>query len=332
MQVSDLRPIDFMSSGSVISIQNHSTCPTGALVIPPGVTAIANDGFADCAALTSVAIPSSVTSIAGGMFYGCLGLSAITVDASNPDYASAAGALLDKAQTTLVAPPCGAASYTVPSTVSSIGDNAFAGCAIANVTIPSSVKTIGVGAFDSCHALKSVMIPSSVTSIGYLAFGYCSLTSVTIPAGVTSMGLIPFNGCRDLTAISVDAANPSFSSSLGVLYDKTQTTLIEAPGSIASITIPASVTTIGGDAFDDCSALTAITIPATVTSIASRAFYCAGLTGVTMVSANPPSLGEGAFDCNPEPSYKIHVPSAAAVNAYGAAAVWQSYASRIVTP
>ncbi len=324
----------FTSSGSVIAIQNRISCPAGLFSIPPGVTAIVDNGLASCSTLSGVSIPSSVTSIDSGTFYGCLGLMAITVDASNPSYSSLDGALLDKDQHTLVAAPCGVTSYTVPSMVTSIGASAFGGCEnLSSVTIPSSVETIGDGAFIFSTRLESVTIPSSVTSLGRLAFAYGGLKSVSIPASVTTIGQIPFNGCAALTSIMVDPSSSSFSSSAGVLLDKAQTTLLEAPGAITSYTIPASVTTIGADAFDDCFALTTITIPATVTSIASRAFYCAGLTSVTMQAATPPSLGPAAFDnCPSLPTYPIHVPSSAAVVAYDAAPVWSDYSSRIVTP
>jgi len=49
----------------------------------------------------------------------------------------------------------------------------------------------------------------------------------------------------------VDAANPNYSSTNGVLFDKAQTTLIEFPGGLAgSYTIPNSVTSIGDYAFE----------------------------------------------------------------------------------
>ena len=63
-----------------------------------------------------------------------------------------------------------------------------------------------------------------------------------------------------------------------------------------NITIPASVTTIEGGAFVDCSGLTSITLPSSVISIENRAFfYCTNLTTVTMESATPPTLEELIF-------------------------------------
>jgi hypothetical protein len=137
-----------------------------------------------------------------------------------------------------------------------------------DVTIPDTtngwpVTSIGVQAFYLCRGVTSVMIPSNVTSIGYQAFG----------------------GCFNLTAITVDTNNPAYSSSDGVLFDKTQTTLIQYPmvKAGASCTIPNTVTIIGTNAFDGCTNLTSETIPDSVTSIAYGAFGgCRSLTTVTI--------------------------------------------------
>jgi hypothetical protein len=246
------------------------------------------------------------------------------------------GSLVNKAQDTLVAAPCGLLLYIVPSSVTAIGDNAFDRCRVTDVTIPSSVVTIAYQAFLGCEQLKSVTIPSSVTSIGINAFAYTGLTSVKVPASVTSIGDAAFVGCSALTEIAVDPTNSDYSSVSGVLFDKAQTTLVEAPGAIASYVIPASVTTIGKAAFAECAVLTSISIPSTVTSIGAFAFNCAGLTSVTMQAASPPTLaqgvsGQGVFDCNQPQTYPIHVPSGA-VPAYDLAPVWSGYASRFVTP
>ena len=64
---------------------------------------------------------------------------------------------------------------------------------------------------------------------------------------------------------------------------------------LTSVTIPNSVTTIGG-AFYDCSGLTSITIPYSVTTIGGGAFSgCSGLTSVTIPNSVT-SIGEVAFD------------------------------------
>jgi hypothetical protein len=108
-------------------------------------------------------------------------------------------------------------SVTIPSTVTSIGPSAFASDALTSVTIPSSVTSIGSQAFydegeyDPGHTLTSLTFatPSSVTSIGDFAFSYNELTSVTIPSSVTSIGEYAFYG-NPLTSVTFLSSAPSF--------------------------------------------------------------------------------------------------------------------------
>jgi len=157
------------------------------------VTEISSYAFFGCSSLTSLTIPSSVTYISitytddvGHRWksFVCSSLANITVDSRNPAYASIDGVLFDKNLRTIILYPEGktARTYTIPSSVTSIGDFAFAGCSsLISVTIPSSVTDIGWSAFNSCSSLTSVSIPSSVTVIKSLAFVNCeSLTSVTL--------------------------------------------------------------------------------------------------------------------------------------------------------
>ena len=65
--------------------------------------------------------------------------------------------------------------------------------------------------------------------------------------------------------------------------------------SLTSITIPNSVTTIGDYAFKGCDGLTSITIPNSVTTIGDYAFYnCDGLTSITIPNSVT-SIGYSAF-------------------------------------
>jgi hypothetical protein len=152
------------------------------------------------------------------------------------------------------------------------------------VTIPS---TINVGSYNAL-----------VTSIGHLAFVACgSLTSVSIPSTVTNIGVPAFYNCGSLTAITVDAVNSTYNSVNGVLFNKSQTTLIQYPIGNAAIsyTIPNSVTSIEDDAFTGCGALTRVMIPNSVTSIGYQAFWsCNGLTSVA-VPDSVTSIGDCAF-------------------------------------
>ena len=145
----------------------------------------------------------------------------------------------------------------------------------------------------------AVTIPSTlggkpVTNIGSFAFWGCSgLTSVTIPSSVTSIGEGAFSACSGLTAFVVDNGNANYSSANGLLLSKDGKMLIH--GVNGAVTIPGSVTSIGGGAFSGSSGLTSVTIPGSVTRIGEGAFqYCSGLTSVT-IGNGVKSIGIEAF-------------------------------------
>ena len=258
-----------------------------SVTIPDGVTSIGEDAFWNYTSLTSVTIPDSVTSIGGYAFHNCTSLTSVTI----PDSVTSIGGYAFHNCTSLT-------SVTIPDSVTSIGEYTFSQCtSLTSVTIPDSVTSIGGQAFYKCTSLTSVTIPGSVTSIGKSAFSECtSLTSVTIPDGVTSIGRGAFSDCAALTGIWVTEGNSHYSSDAsGVLFSKDKTTLVQCPGTLAACTIPDSVTSIVGWAFDGCASLTSVTIPDGVTSIGNGAFYnCTSLTSVT-IPDGVTSIGEYTF-------------------------------------
>ena len=165
-----------------ISSSTFASCTSlTSVTIPNSVTSIGEYAFYDCKSLTSVTIPGSVTSIGLYAFASCTSLTGIWVAEGNSHYANdASGVLFNKDKTTLVQCPGAFAAYTIPDSVTSIGDNTFDHCtSLTSVTIPDSVTSIGDNTFDHCTSLTSVTIPDGVTSIGWRAFSNCtSLTDV----------------------------------------------------------------------------------------------------------------------------------------------------------
>jgi hypothetical protein len=141
---------------------------------------------------------------------------------------------------------------------------------------------------------------SPLTEIPDEAFKNCkTLSGITIPNSVTDIGDYAFDGCTSLTSITVESGNPNCTSEGGILYDKAKTTLILAPVGISgSVTIPDSVTGIGGGAFSGCTSLTSITIPNSVTYIGFMAFFrCASLTSVTIPNSVTYIWGFAFIEC-----------------------------------
>jgi hypothetical protein len=181
----------------------------------------------------------------------------------------------------------------------------------------SPLTEIQKDAFRDCKTLVGITIPNGVTSIGSSAFSGTGLTSITIPNGVTSIGDWAFSGCDNLTSITVDSGNPNYTIEGGILYNKAKTEIVYVPEGISGnitipngvtriwgfygtkitgVTIPNSVTSIGGGAFASTN-LTSVTIPDSVTSIGEGAFYvCTGLTSVTIPNSVT-EIGRDAFFC-----------------------------------
>jgi BspA type Leucine rich repeat region (6 copies) len=102
-------------------------------------------------------------------------------------------------------PPLSGA-VTLPSsvngyTVTAIGDDAFGEDNITSVLIPSTVSSIGPEAFVDCVDLGSATIPDSVTTIGAQAFEGTAISSITIPPSVGSIGANAFDGCNSLANV-----------------------------------------------------------------------------------------------------------------------------------
>ena len=218
-------------------------------------------------------------------------------------------------------------AVVIPAWVTSIGDSAFGGSGtISSLTtitfgFGSMLTSIGDSAFSGATSLTSITIPAGVTSIGDSAFkGAAALTSITIPASVTTIGNAALTWTSALTRIMVESGNTNYSSTDGVLFNKSFTTLIKYPEkkagttysipvsvtsigdsafssatSLTSITIPAGVKSIGVAAFEAVISLASITIPVSVTSISGYAFYAASSLSNVYFIGNGPTIGSSAF-------------------------------------
>lgn len=258
--------------------------------IPDTVTVICDEAFDQCSRLTSLTIPDSVTTIGANPFRELT----LQLDNRSPLFYVVDNVLFTADKSQLIAYCSTQTSYSIPTSVTSIGDNAFYKCSrLASLTIPNSVTSIGYGAFYKCSRLASLTIPNSVISIGHWAFEGCSsLTSLTIPKSVTMIGV---NAFRNLT-LQLENQSPHFYVENNVLFTADKNQLIAYYSPQTSYRIPPSVTSIGYGAFSWCSRLTSLTIPSSVTSIGYGAFYWSSITSLTIPSSVT-SIGDSAFAC-----------------------------------
>lgn len=246
------------------------------ITFPSSLEIIGDLAFYCCNSLTVLDFPASVISI-GEQALDCGKLTEIRVAAANPAYSSQEGVLFDKTKETLIRYP-----------------EAINGPYI----IPNSVKKIAKLAFSFCKGLTDITIPEGVIRIDNLAFGNCEgLTSITIPASVNAIGSSVFSEAYYLARIEVAPGNGSYSSLDGVLFNKERQVLLICPeAKTGAYIIPDGVTTIRDSAFFDCTHLTDITVPASVTEIGYEAFIlCRNLKKITFLSLNPPRFAKEEY-------------------------------------
>ena len=311
-------------TGSLISNFFAGRAGLTSINIGDGITSIELAAFQNCTGLTEITIGSGLTSISNDGIYppfgGCTGLTKVTVDENNTTFASQDGILYNKAKTTTRLIPdklsgavtipnsmasvpylggrAGLTSVTLPDAITSLGSNIFRNCTgLTEITIPNTVTTIGDSTFAGCTGLTAITIPNSVTAVGNNAFGRCTeLTEINIGNGLASTANLFLSGDK-LKSINVAGGNNNFSSIGGVLFNKTGTSLNRYPRGKPETTyeIPVSVTSIGNNAFQNCTGLTSITIPNSVTTIGNYAFSgCTGLTSMTIPNSVT-TIGNYAF-------------------------------------
>lgn len=203
----NLKEITFPASLRTIHTNAFSGTGLTDIVLPEGVEVI-REAFMACCSLKSISIPSTVTDLENALA-GCTSLETILVDPDNAYYQTVDNVLLTKnGKRLLVYPPAMArTSYTVPETVTTIPNYAFANLKdLTSITLPPYMTAIGEGAFMNCSGLKQITIPDGIKYIESMTFYGCSsLEKITLPKSLTKIYRQAFT-CPLLTEIDYEGS------------------------------------------------------------------------------------------------------------------------------
>ena len=278
--------------------------PCKEFTIPNSVTKIESNAFIQ-SELTSLTIPASIKYIHPDAFLECLSLESISVEAGNSVYDSRdnCNAIIETATNTLYAAPA------------------------KDFTIPNSVTAIGDGAFRCNRNLTSLFIPKQITSIEQLAFqGIAAFTLETIQVDKDNP---VYDSREDCNAIIETATNTLIVGTPKTIIPSTVTAIGSGAFTgreIYVVRIPEGVTVIGSNAFSGCNYLKQITFPSTLTRIGYYGIaWCGQLENIYCYATTPPEIQsyynyEGSYDGNFD-RLTLHVP-AGCVEAYQSANGW----------
>ncbi|MCR5653690.1 MAG: leucine-rich repeat protein [Ruminococcus sp.] len=239
-------------------------------------------------------MPRTVTSMSMPYtFYHCVNLEEITVESGNNYYSAQDGVLYDKNKTQLIDYPAGKtdSTFTVPSTVNTIYNDAFTGCKLTNLIIPSNVSQICDQSIrDSTTLKKLVVLRSGSMSIdnGGISinkdnlniYGYSgsNIQSYANSKGYTFVTITSYeNGYLNNNGAIVGYAGDSSDITIPSTVDRSEITSVAANAfkgedTLDSVVFPSHVENVGAAAFKDCSNLKYATFLNAETVIADTAF------------------------------------------------------------
>ena len=180
------------------------------IVLPLQTTKIEADAFRNCSSLHTIEVPTLVESIETSA--GCTALAEINVQAGNSHYCSKDGVLLSGDGKSILWFPMGKeGEYTLPSTVTTVGDYAFRNCRIETFHFADGLTSIGKYAFYN-SSVKEVSLPSTVKQIPTGLFQKCAdLTTVHLGKNTELLGDYVFDGCP-ITNLYISAPTPPYCS------------------------------------------------------------------------------------------------------------------------
>ncbi|MEP5338213.1 MAG: leucine-rich repeat domain-containing protein [Algibacter sp.] len=169
--------------------------------------------------------------------------------------------------------PQQAINSSIAYSVVAIAEGAFQdNTTIINVTLPSTVLTIGTNAFSSCTSLITINLDNIIT-YGSNSFSSCA-TLALAPLNFTnavSVGSYCFINCSSITSVIIPG---TVTLEVGALRGT----------GITSFTIPSEWTVLPDQMIRDCKSISSINIPSTITTMGVASFR--GCTGITDIQVN----------------------------------------------
>lgn len=247
------------------AIGNHAFSGTGLkeIELPESLTTLDYNAFSYCASLSSVKIPGKVERISPYSFYKCSNLQKVELAEGIKFIDNQAFYYCDHLQ-----------SINFPSTLTSIGYEAFRETDLSEVNIPGSVENIGSNAFYRNKNLKKLTFGEGLVNIEGTAFSECvSIDSIVCPSTLRTIGDATFSGCKNLKQISLNEGLVSINS-----YAFSGCT------GLTDIVLPSTLEYCKGFAFNECGNIKTIETRSVLPPTTDGSCPLSGvdLTGVTL--------------------------------------------------
>ncbi len=248
-----------------------------SVIIGSGVKTVGNYAFANLKNLKSVEINAELKRLGSGAFYGCTALSEV----DGIEGVKVIGSECFRGCTAL-------SVIGIPNGCTSVGSYAFAGTAIKSISVPSSVVSLGEGAFASCKKLTYAELSSGISKVSASLFSGCTAleaffvkddgsyggTSLTVESNA-------FSGCSALRELviytradSLCIAKNAFSGCTG----------------LKSVSLDCRSLTLEDNSFPAGAKIDYINISGDFGAVAANAFY--GVSTTVVYPANGTKWGE----------------------------------------
>ena len=315
---------DHPSQLTAIGAEAAANTPALTEVAVPSKTASLGEGaFAD-SGITRLSLPDSLTSIPARLVKNSSLLTEAVVGNAVTEIGEAAFSAAHSLKGLSVRQAGGSTAPGFPSSLVTIGQEAFNATGLGSVDLPASVRTIGDAAFNAIERLSHVGLNEGLVSIGSSAFRTTGITEIVIPDSVTTVGSSAFSECgaltsahigrgveagqlsdaftssRQLSGFTVAPDNASYEAVDGVLYSKDHTSLVVYPagkGSGTTYTVLDETTRIESGAFNSAP-LKGVVLPSSLRSIGDWAFSGSYLESLVLPKAFE-TFGECAFSGMP---------------------------------